>query len=69
MHGSSAGCLDANVCPDHSKIISWSYHFQMCHISLSMNPSCQKEKPSMYENETFKEYDIAEVEQDIGKIK
>jgi len=41
----------------------------MCHISLCINLSCQEEKPSMYENETFKEHDIAEVEQDIGKIK
>jgi hypothetical protein len=41
----------------------------MCHISLCINLPCQKEKPSMYENETFKENDMAEVEQDIGKIK
>ena len=37
--------------------------------SLCINLSCQKENPSMYENEAFKEHDMAEVRQEIGKIK
>ncbi len=41
----------------------------MCHISLCINLSCQIEKPSMYDNKTFKEHDMAEAEQDFGKIK